>query len=317
MAPLQRSPKRTSPKALVVAVLGGVGTLVAPRVLEFVAPGSGIQHVSKVVPRTRGAALQLAALGGADDIMAMEDAKARLMDLLNDENIAAEVLRPEGKPMRGQVDEAILQMERMNPTDEPVYSELLDGDWKVKYAGSYAPGLLSSPTREIALFLYGGLSLGNALSSFTEGFWGQSLGIKAGEKLVTIKSGRDVEATAELEVNSQMQTLKYMAELVPLSARRMSEEVTSLDLPEPIGQREPPLELRRSILVTYLDESLMIARDESGAAEVLVREPVMSPFGMNTEQAEPVSASPTTPVNATTKAEADDGAQDPLSASAA
>lgn len=68
---------------------------------------------------------------------------------------------------------------RMNSNDEPVYSPELDGTWMVKpcprwyvrcrvpcwrclvgslkqprYAGSYAPGLLSSPTRELALFLY-------------------------------------------------------------------------------------------------------------------------------------------------------------------
>lgn len=195
------------------------------------------------------------------------------MEILDDEAVQQEVLRPEGKPTRGRVDEAILALERTNPTLEPVYSELIDGTWKVKYSGSYAPGLLSSPTRELALFLYGGgFSLGNALSSFAEGFWGQSLGVKMGGKTVEIKGGRDVDAKAELEVGGQKQYLEYQAELMPLSAVRMSEEVISLVLPEPLGKRDVPLELRRSILVTYLDDEVMIVRDESGVPDVLVRQ---------------------------------------------
>jgi len=149
----------------------------------------------------------------------------------------------------------------------------LDGSWNVKYAGSYAPGILSSPTRELALFLYGGgFSLGNALSSFAQGFWGQSLGVKLGSKQVQITGGRDVEASAQVEVAGRKETLTYKAELMPLSAARMSEEVTALKLPDPIGNQDLPLEIRRSILVTYLDKDMMIVRDESGVPEVLVKE---------------------------------------------
>jgi len=202
----------------------------------------------------------------------LADAKERLMDLL-DSSLEEEVQRPEGKPMRGRVDEAIIRLERLNSNEEPVYSPELDGTWIVKYAGSYAPGLLSSPTRELALFLYsGGFSLGNALTSFASGFWGQSFGVKLGSKKVEIMGGRDVEAQAEIEVAGKKETLRYKAELMPLSASRMSEEVVSLKLPEPIGNQDLPLELRRSILVTYLDEEMMIVRDESGVAEVLVKE---------------------------------------------
>ncbi|CAE7563595.1 PAP13 [Symbiodinium pilosum] len=177
------------------------------------------------------------------------------MDLLDDSSLEEEVLRPEGKPMRGRVDEAIVRLERLNTNEEPVYSVELDGTWNVRYAGSYAPGLLSSPTRELALFLYGGgFSLGNALSSFAQGFWGQSLGVKLGSKKVQITGGRDVEASAQVEVGGRKETLTYKAELMPLSAARMSEEVVALKLPDPIGNQDLPLELRRSILVTYLDE---------------------------------------------------------------
>ena len=143
---------------------------------------------------------------------AVKDAKERLMDLLEDTSLEEEVLRPEGKPMRGRVDEAIVRLERLNTNEEPVYSVDMDGTWVVKYTGSYAPGLLSSPTRELALFLYGGgFSLGNALSSFAQGFWGQTAGVKLGSKTVQITGGRDVEAAAEVEVAGRKETLTYKA----------------------------------------------------------------------------------------------------------
>jgi len=216
-------------------------------------------------------AITSSALGGdvEDDRRA---AKAELLDYLDDEGLAQEVQRPEGKPTRGRLDEVIYQLERYSPTWDPVYSEGIDGDWEVKYAASYAPGLLSSPTRELALFLYsGGYSLGSALSSFASGFWGQTLGLEIKEKKVTIDGGRDVQATAVLTSNNVDLTLKYAAELLPLSGNRMSEEVMSFELAEPVGKQDMPFELRRTILITYLDDDLMIVRDESGVPEVLAR----------------------------------------------
>jgi len=201
------------------------------------------------------------------------EAKVRLLDVLEDPEVQAEVLKSEGRPVRGRVDEAINRVERLNPTEEPVYSELLDGAWQVKYSSSYAPGLLSSPTRELAFFLYsGGFSLANALSSFANGYWGQTVGLRVDAKTVRISEGRTVEASLEVELAGRRETLSHKAELLPLSSARMSEEILELQLPEPLGDQPPPLELRRTLLVTYLDEELMIVRDESGAPEVLVRE---------------------------------------------
>lgn len=239
--------------------------------LSFVASFSGSSRLQRLAaragpPTVTDVQVEVEATG------ALKDAKERLMDLLEDSSLEEEVLRPEGKPMRGRVDEAIIRLERLNTNEEPVYSVDLDGTWVVKYTGSYAPGLLSSPTRELALFLYGGgFSLGNALSSFAQGFWGQTAGVKLGSKTVQITGGRDVEASAEVEVAGRKETLNYKAELMPLSSARMSEEVVSVKLPEPIGSQELPLELRRSILVTYLDDEVMIVRDESGVPDVLVK----------------------------------------------
>mmetsp|Transcript_106558 Transcript_106558/g.206387 ORF Transcript_106558/g.206387 Transcript_106558/m.206387 type:complete len:315 (+) Transcript_106558:69-1013(+) len=208
----------------------------------------------------------------------LRDAKAAVLDLITDASVAREVLKPEGKPTRGRVDETILRLEQLNPTTEPAYSELIDGAWRVEYSGTYAPGVFSSPTRELALLLYaGGFSLGNALSSFANGFWGQSLGLQLGPKKVQISDGRDVTANVEVEVSGQKQSLSYKADLFPLSSVRLSEEVLSVDLPEPLGKQEPPLELRRTVLVTFLDKDMMVVRDESGVPEVLIRDEFSGP----------------------------------------
>jgi len=205
------------------------------------------------------------------------------MNLLEDPEVKKEVLRPEGKSMRGRIDELILQLERRNPTEEPIYSDGINGVWQVKYAGSYAPGthLFSygayAPERELPFFLYaGGWSFGNALATFSSGFWGETLGVKAEDLKVSITAGRDVSGSGSVEFAGQMGDARHTAELLPLSGSRMSEEVLSVTLPEPVGTLDLPFQLRRVILVSYLDDEVMITRHESGLADVLVREVVPS-----------------------------------------
>ena len=61
------------------------------------------------------------------------------------------------KETRAKINEALLKLERMNPTESPASSYLLNGVWKLKYAGGYdSEWALNSPTRQIALFLYSG-----------------------------------------------------------------------------------------------------------------------------------------------------------------
>ena len=76
------------------------------------------------------------------------------------------------KETRAKINEALLKLECMNPTDDPTSSALLNGVWSLKYAGGYDDEwALNSPTRQIALFLYSGgyspglfaLSLANSL----------------------------------------------------------------------------------------------------------------------------------------------------------
>lgn len=57
---------------------------------------------------------------------------------------------------RASINEAVLKLEALNPTEDPVYSSLLNGVWNLRYAGGYSESKIPSPTRDLALFLYSG-----------------------------------------------------------------------------------------------------------------------------------------------------------------
>ena len=54
------------------------------------------------------------------------------------------------------MNELLYKLERTNPTEEAAASPLLNGVWELVYNGGYSDGLLASPTRQLALFLYAG-----------------------------------------------------------------------------------------------------------------------------------------------------------------
>ena len=63
-----------------------------------------------------------------------------------------------------ELSEALLALEKSNPTADPARSKLLNGVWELASAGAAGQGLLDSPTREIALALYAtGYSAGSLL----------------------------------------------------------------------------------------------------------------------------------------------------------
>ncbi|MCP4747682.1 MAG: hypothetical protein GY874_16310 [Desulfobacteraceae bacterium] len=72
-------------------------------------------------------------------------------------------LPDDGKPVtsvsketRAKINEAILKLESVNPTEDPTSSPLLNGVWSLRYSGGYDDDwAVNSPTRPIALFVYG------------------------------------------------------------------------------------------------------------------------------------------------------------------
>jgi len=174
---------------------------------------------------------------------------------------------------QAEINEVLLKLETLNPTPKPATSPLLNGIWELRYAGLYtSKGSLSSPTRQLALFLYSGspglfaLQLAKQLPSNLVDIVG-TLDITISreaprvEGLVTVNTLFGGESSVEVKSNLEV--------LSDIRIRETYESATVLggqviDLPE-------FLQYTRDIYVTYVDEELLVIRDGSGVPELLIR----------------------------------------------
>jgi len=179
------------------------------------------------------------------------------------------------KDARGKINEALLSLEALNPTENPTESPLLNGVWTLRYAAGYAnEWALPSPTRQLALFLYSG--------GYSPGLFALSLAQKLPSQLVDVgdlsisisRAQPRVEAKVVLKIlgSTEESDVTVTAELTVESGVRMQETYVgakvigrSVDIPK-------QLQYSRRLYVTYLDEDLLIVRDDSGVPEVLIRE---------------------------------------------
>ena len=98
-----------------------------------------------------------------------------VMNALPDEGTVLEI----SEDTRSKINEALLKLESMNPTEDPTSSSLLNGVWSLRYAGGYSSeGTLPSPTRQLALFLYSG--------GYSPGLFALSLAQKLPASLVEV-----------------------------------------------------------------------------------------------------------------------------------
>lgn len=180
---------------------------------------------------------------------------------------------PSDEETRAEINEVLLKLETLNPTPKPATSPLLNGIWELRYAGLYtSKGSLSSPTRQLALFLYSGspglfaLQLAKQLPSNLIDIVG-TLDITISreaprvEGLVTVNTLLGGESSVEVKSNLEV--------LSDIRIRETYESATVLggqviDLPE-------FLQYTRDIYVTYVDEELLVIRDGSGVPELLIR----------------------------------------------
>eukprot|EP00590_Aulacoseira_subarctica_P001422 CAMPEP_0172414706 /NCGR_PEP_ID=MMETSP1064-20121228/1344_1 /TAXON_ID=202472 /ORGANISM="Aulacoseira subarctica , Strain CCAP 1002/5" /LENGTH=308 /DNA_ID=CAMNT_0013151501 /DNA_START=41 /DNA_END=967 /DNA_ORIENTATION=+ len=178
------------------------------------------------------------------------------------------------KDARAKINEALLNLEAMNPTKNPTSSPLINGVWSLRYAAGYSPEwALPSPTRDLALFLYSG--------GYSPGLFALSVAQKLPAALVEVgdleiiisrnqprivaivnlkflggQSKSEVSVTANLEVKS---TMRFSEVYESASAFGRKIEIPS------------QLKYSRELFVTYVDEDMLIVRDASGIPEVLVR----------------------------------------------
>lgn len=201
------------------------------------------------------------------------------------------------KDTRSKINEALLKLESMNPTSQPTQSPLLNGVWKLRYAGGYSDEwTLPSPTRDIALFLYAG--------GYSPGLFALTLASKLPKSLVdtgdllickfsnnlficasprkNIVDSRHILAISranprvEAKIDAKLlggasNEVLVKTNLDIISDIRMTETYESISV---LGQKidvPQALKYSRELYITYLDEDVLVVRDASGTPEILVR----------------------------------------------
>ena len=176
---------------------------------------------------------------------------------------------------RAEINEVLLKLEALNPTPQPATSPLLNGVWELNYAGLYSSeGSLSSPTRQLALFLYSG--------GYSPGLFTLQLAKQLPSNLVDIVGSPEITISREaprVEGRVTLKTLlggesstKVKSNLEVVSDIRLRETYESATV---LGGQVVDLpgfmQYTRDIYVTYLDEDLLVIRDSSGVPELLIR----------------------------------------------
>jgi len=165
-----------------------------------------------------------------------------------------------------------LRLETLNPTEEPAFSKLLEGDWEFKFVGSMAKGILESPTREIALLLYAG--------GYTPGRFSLDIASRLPKNVVEIKSlalsikpqapTGMVKATFKLPGERDAE-ISLTTNVEPESDFTMSETYKSLTVAGRSFELPSQLQSKRRFYIRYLDDDLLVVRDDTGVADVLTK----------------------------------------------
>lgn len=165
------------------------------------------------------------------------------------------------KPDKAVLGEILLKLESQNPTASPASSPLLNGRWKFLYASGSSPGL-----KALQLLLRG-----SALAPKSPS--GADI-VDVADTYLTISPDQPrAMSEVKFRVLSFENTIKLASKLDMESPVRLLEsydfaQSEYLDLKVPF---QSPVEYKRSVLISYLDEELMVTRDENGRPDVLMR----------------------------------------------
>ncbi|EOD10501.1 hypothetical protein EMIHUDRAFT_452690 [Emiliania huxleyi CCMP1516] len=183
-------------------------------------------------------------------------------------SIAKEALKAEvadgftaAAPDKAVLGEILLALESANPTRSPATSPLLNGKWKVLYASGATPSL-----KALMLLLKGSRLAPKSPS-------GAELADVQDAYLTIREEQPRAEGSLRTRLLSFENTIKLSSRLEAESAVRLVEtyeaaesEYMSLKLP---FQR--PVQYKRSVLVSYLDDELLVVRDSQGRPDILLR----------------------------------------------
>jgi hypothetical protein len=171
-----------------------------------------------------------------------------------------------GRPNRAAVAELILQLEALNKTKSPALSELLNGRWKFLYATGASPALEALKVMIKGVEAIPTLPFGPAP-------------VRVEDTFLTISAKRYASASTKVRVLSHETTLNLQSKLEADTPVRLIETYQSTGS-EPLGLfpvQLPALPYKRPLLVSYLDETMLIVRDEAGRPDVLTRAALVEP----------------------------------------
>lgn len=212
----------------------------------------GFQHHATLFPRVAPSRV------ARDDKMWVGD----LINMVRGTDLGSDVTESK----RVMVNELLVKLERTNPTQSPATSPLLNGEWDLVYAGGRGPGLLAFPP-----LLAGAAAAARApdglvqlrrtkvaisrtqprvLASGEAALLG-GLGPFAPQLAVALA----VESTLEAESDLRLKETYFSVAVGGSKAVEVPKQAA----------------FSRLLFVTYLDDDLLVARDECGAPEILLR----------------------------------------------
>lgn len=210
-------------------------------------------------------AVQMDADFDADPFAKEQEAVEDEMPDFDEASIAKEALKAEiadgltgdGRPDKAIVGEILLALEAQNPTPSPATAALLNGKWKFLYASGASPGL-----KALMLLLKGAQSAPKSPS-------GADI-LDVADTYLTIQATQP-RATSEVKVRllSFENTVKLASNLEAESATRLVETYDAAEL-DSTGLKLP-LQYKRSMLISYLDDEMLVVRDADGRPDVLTR----------------------------------------------
>ncbi|CAI5478411.1 unnamed protein product [Closterium sp. Yama58-4] len=203
-----------------------------------------------------------------------------------------------------EVSEKLLQLERLNPTPRPTTSPLLDGTWDIVWAATRNPGVIATRVL-LKRFPTQVASLESLQVQILEG----STKVTAGLKFLTAAE-TSVTVTTRLAVEGPVRIKEEYAEAVvatpvvpdgsiPSALKGVFDQLASASQSLPAALKDSlssglklPLSGRyqRELIISYLDDEILVVRDQAGLADVLVRAASTStppPLGDETEIDEP------------------------------
>ncbi|XP_022158350.1 probable plastid-lipid-associated protein 13, chloroplastic [Momordica charantia] len=185
---------------------------------------------------------------------------------------------------RIDVNERITGLERLNPTPRPTTSPFLEGKWNFEWFGSGSPGLTAT------LIFQGFPSTLANLSKLDAVIKDGTANITANVKLLNLIESKIILSTKlsvegplrlkEEYIEGILETPSVIEEAVPQQVKGAYNQAvnTMQQLPVPIkdimaGGLRVPLNgsYQRLLMISYLDEEILIVRDTAGVPEVLTR----------------------------------------------